>query len=95
MTRSSGADRAGALSVRSPYLTAPEAAVYLRYERADGSPNLNALYIARSRHGLKGRRRGGRLLFKVADLDAFLEDEGAFATGASRATTRYARFRTS
>jgi hypothetical protein len=64
----------------SPYLTAPEAALYLRFEHADGSPNLNAFYIARHRHNIRGHRRGWRLLFRRADLEAFLED-GARAVG--------------
>jgi hypothetical protein len=60
----------------SPYLTASEAALYLRYELPDGTPNLNAFYVARHRHQIRARRRGGRtLLFKRADLEAFLEEE--------------------
>lgn len=59
----------------SPYLTAVEAALYLRYERADGSANMNAFYVARHRHQIKAHRRGRKLLFRRVDLDAFLGEE--------------------
>lgn len=59
----------------SPYLTAKEAAVYLRIVKADGSPNMGAFYCFRYKTKLRAFRRGGLLLFKVADLDGILEDE--------------------
>jgi hypothetical protein len=59
----------------SPFFTAPEAAAYLRMEHADGTPNVSALYQARWRHGIRAHRRGRKLLFKRADLDAFLSRE--------------------
>lgn len=59
----------------SPYLNAREAAVYLRITKPDGSPNMNAFYQYRYKVQLRAFRRGGLLLFRVADLDASLEDE--------------------
>lgn len=73
--------------MQSPYLTASEAAAYLRLEKADGSPNLHALYTLRWRRGLKAVRRGGRLLFRKDALERFLEDEESIldrAAGAAR-----------
>jgi hypothetical protein len=51
----------------SPYLTAAEAAAYLKF------PNVRAFYKFRARHELKTYRRGGTLLFKQADLDHVLD----------------------
>lgn len=64
----------------SPYLTAKEAALYLRLERPDGSPDMNRFYCLRSRmkragHPLRARRLGGLMRFKQADLDSALEQE--------------------
>jgi len=53
----------------SPYLTAAEACAYLR------CPSMSAFYTYRHRAKLRGYRRGGKLLFKQADLDASLEAE--------------------
>jgi hypothetical protein len=53
----------------SPYLTAPEAAAYLKF------PTVHAFYCHRSRTKLKAYRRGGKLLFKQSDLDASLYEE--------------------
>lgn len=61
----------------SPYLTASEAAAYLRFVYADGSPNMNAFYQFRHRTKLRALRRGGKLLFLRTALDAVLEDEAA------------------
>ena len=72
----------------SPLLTAREAAAWLRFERPDGQPDLNRLYLARSRHGLRACKAGGLLRFRVRDLDAFLEHESAPATaGPARVVT--------
>ena len=59
----------------SPYLTAAEAATYLRIVKADGTPNVGAFYTFRYRSKLKAFRRGGKLLFRQRDLDAVLEEE--------------------
>jgi hypothetical protein len=53
----------------SPYLTAEEARVYLRI------PSMKAFYMHRYRSKLKAYRRGGKLLFKQADLDNSLYEE--------------------
>lgn len=55
----------------SPYLTAKEAAEYMRF------PSVRAFYKFRERHpdALRTHRRGGTLLFKQADLDAALDVE--------------------
>ena len=50
----------------SPYLTAKEAAEYLRF------PSVKALYAAVARDGLPVCRRGGKLLFDRRELDAAL-----------------------
>jgi hypothetical protein len=53
----------------SPYLTADEAREYLRI------PTMNAFYVYRHRTELRAYRRGGKLLFKQADLDNSLDVE--------------------
>ena len=53
----------------SPYLTAQEACDYLR------CPSMSAFYTYKHRAQLKAYRRGGKLLFKQADLDASLDVE--------------------
>jgi hypothetical protein len=53
----------------SPYLTAAEAAEYLKF------PTRHAFYCWRSRVQVKAYRRGGTLLFKQTDLDAALYEE--------------------
>lgn len=55
----------------SPYLTAAEAADYLRF------PSVRAFYVWRDRHprALLAHRRGGTLLFKQSDLDHALDVE--------------------
>lgn len=69
----------------SPYLTVAEAVDYLRF------PSAAALYQARWRHHLRGFKRGGRLLFRRADLDAFLErDSQELEVFEARATDRHA-----
>lgn len=53
----------------SPYLTADEAAAYLKF------PTTRAFYEYRRRHprAIKAYRRGSTLLFRVSDLDASLD----------------------
>lgn len=55
--------------VASPFLTAPEAAAYLRF------PSVAAFYVARHKHRIRGIKRGRTLLFRIADLERFLVDE--------------------
>lgn len=52
-----------------------EAAVWLGYVKADGSPNLNSLYLARSRWRLRASKVGGALRFRIRDLEAFAAEE--------------------
>lgn len=59
------------MKAASPYLTADEARAYLRI------PTMNAFYTYKHRTGLRAYRRGGKLLFKQADLDGSLEKEPA------------------
>jgi hypothetical protein len=65
----------------TPYMTAPEAALFLCFRKADGTANVNALYQWRLRNPDKlpaYRRGGGRvLLFRRADVELALEREGA------------------
>ena len=58
----------------SPYLTAPEAALYLRIEK-NGEPNIAAFYNYKRRRGIRAYRRGNRTLYRQCDLDACLERE--------------------
>jgi hypothetical protein len=66
------------MSNPSPYLTAREAAARLRFEYADGTPNVSAFYAWRYRHrtALRAYKGRGKLLFKAADVDAALDREG-------------------
>lgn len=64
----------------SPYLTAQEAARYLRFDRSDGSVNMNAFYALRHRlkkagRPLRAHRLGGKMQFRQVDLDAAYERE--------------------
>lgn len=68
------------MKAASPYLTAEEAARYLRYDRPDGTVNMNAFYVLRCRlkkagRPLRAHRLGGRMHFKQVDLDAAYERE--------------------
>jgi len=53
----------------SPYLTAEEAAAYLRF------PSVRAFYSFRYRRRVRAHKRNGTLLFKQSDLDAALDVE--------------------
>lgn len=53
----------GPREVHSPWLSAKEAAAYLR------CPTVAAFYIWRRRHGIEARHRGKCLLFARLDLD--------------------------
>lgn len=58
------------------WLTCQQAAVYLGYVRADGTPNMNAFYIWKRRAQPKAHRlRGAGLRFRQVDLDRCLEPE--------------------
>lgn len=60
-----------------PYvlLLPAEAAVWLGYIKADGSPDLPKLYLARHRYRLKASKVGGALRFRIRDLEAFVQEE--------------------
>ena len=66
--------------IESPYLTADEAAAYLRF------PSTHWFRVAARRYGIPTLRRGRRVFFKKNDLDEFM---GV----ASEATTRGKRGR--
>jgi len=55
-------------------LTPAEAAVFLRFERPDGTPNVKALYAAVRTHRMPVCHRGRRLLFDLNDLRAWVRD---------------------
>ena len=56
-------------------LTPIEAATYLRFEHADGTPNLHAFHQFLSRHPELPRcRRGARLLFDIHDVQAWVRN---------------------
>jgi hypothetical protein len=63
----------------SPFMTAPEAALYLCFAHADGTANTNAFYQWRWRHKdkLPAYKRGRVLLFRRVDVELALEKEGA------------------
>jgi hypothetical protein len=60
--------------VTSPYLNSHEAALYLRFVHADGSPNTRLLREWLVRHRIKTKRRGRSVLVLKAELEASLED---------------------
>ena len=53
-------------NIESPYLTAEEAATYLRF------PSTHWFRVAAKRYGIPTLRRGRRVFFKKADLDQFM-----------------------
>lgn len=53
--------------IESPYLTAEEAAQYLRF------PTTHWFRVAAKRYGIPTLRRGRRVFFKKSDLDAFMD----------------------
>lgn len=59
----------------SPYLTAEEAAAYLRYR------DIKAFYKAVLGLRIPHRRCGTRFLFVAAELDVWLEERAAFLAG--------------
>ncbi len=63
------AERAAA---RSPWLTPAEVCHYFRWLDADGAPNLDQFYQARSRYGLPASRVGGTLRCHRQFLDAWV-----------------------
>ncbi len=60
------------------WLTASEAAVYLRKFRADRSPSKNAIYMMVYRGALKRRKFHGRLYFSRFELDRAIERGDSF-----------------
>lgn len=62
----------------SPLMTSIEAAVYLRFVRPDGRPDLKSFHAWVVRYHIPKRRRGRRLLFERRALDRAIgitEDE--------------------
>jgi hypothetical protein len=62
-------------AVPTPWMTAAECAVYLRYVKPDGAPDLDRLYQAKRRLGLPASRMGGSrtLLFHRLYVDEWVE----------------------
>lgn len=54
----------------SPFLRSEEAAEYLRFVQPDGTPAIHELRVWAQRYGVRAFRRGRRLLFDRAELDA-------------------------
>lgn len=75
----------------SPYLTADEAARYLRFDKADGAVDMKGFYKFRYRHALRACGRGRRLLFRITDLDEALNNERAAADRAAKQRARQQR----
>lgn len=61
----------------TPWMTAAEAAVYLRLVDAEGRPKMKALYCFLDRHPIPAKRLGRRLRFHRDDIDALLVDAHA------------------
>ena len=63
----------------TPYMTAPEAALFLCFRKDDGSANVNAFDQWRWRHPdtLPAYKRGRIRLFRKADVELALVKEGA------------------
>ena len=57
------------------WMTSGQAAIYLGYVHADGSPNLNAFAVWKHRAQPRAYRLRGRLRFKQVDLDVHLQSE--------------------
>lgn len=66
--------------VETPYLTADEAAAYLRY------PSTRWFRRSVKRYGIPCKRRGNRMFFTKADLDSFMSvaDEATNGSGRRR-----------
>jgi hypothetical protein len=62
----------------SPFLTAREAALHLRFEHADGTANTNAFYQWRHRSPdlLPAYKRGRVLLFRKVDVELAVTKQG-------------------
>lgn len=60
------------MEIRSPWLTTYEAAVYLRFEKADGTPDRKSCVRFLHTHKVPMRRRGATLLIHRDDLDSAL-----------------------
>lgn len=57
----------------SPYLKSDEAAKYLRFEKADGSPDRHSCLRFLKAKGVTLKRRGAAVLVHRDDLEAVLE----------------------
>ena len=60
------------------WLTAKEAAIYLRKFRPDGEPSHGAIYMMLERGQLRKRKFFGRLYFDRRELDRALESANSF-----------------
>lgn len=57
-----------------PLMTPEQACEYLQLFRGeDKRPNINRLYLLRSRHGLPAYRMGGQLRFRQSEIDLWLK----------------------
>jgi hypothetical protein len=63
---------------KSDWLTAKEAAVYLRKFRSDGVPSLGAIYMMLGRGQLRKRKFFGRLYFDRREIERALESANSF-----------------
>ena len=68
--------------VDSPYLTADEAAAYLRF------PTTLWFRKAVKRYGIPCKRRGTRMFFTKADLDSFMSVADEATNGTRKRRTR-------
>jgi hypothetical protein len=62
--------------IESPYMTATEAAIYLRRYTKDGQPSVQAIYSLVKRGRLKPCPGSGKLLFTREALDGSLQKRG-------------------
>lgn len=71
-------------AIETPYLTADEAAVYLRF------PTTRAFRLAVKRYGIPCLRRGARMFFTKQGLDGFMEVADEATNGQRRSRRRKA-----
>lgn len=58
-------------------MTPAQLCTYLQLVHADGRPNINRLYILRSRYGMPAERLGGQLRFRRSVVDQWLAEQKA------------------
>jgi hypothetical protein len=80
-------------TIASPWMTAAECAVYLRYVRPDGAPDLDRLYHAKQRLGLPASHMGGSrtLRFHRQYVDEWVERGSTGRAAALEAKLRAVR----